>query len=109
MICLLQLFWHVTVQKLIAPAMNTKMWNNPITEDNIKKAREYGFEIIEPDSGRLACGTRGNGRLREPEEILEAITAFISAPKDMCQLHVLVKCRPYKRKNRSCKIYFQMS
>ena len=84
--------------KLIAPAMNTKMWNNPITEDNIKKAREYGFEIIEPDSGRLACGTRGNGRLREPEEILEAITAFISAPKDMCQLHVLVNAGPTREK-----------
>ena len=84
--------------KLIAPAMNTKMWNNPITEDNIKKAREYGFEIIEPDSWRLACGTRGNGRLREPEEILEAITAFISAPKDMCQLHVLVNAGPTREK-----------
>ena len=84
--------------KLIAPAMNTKMWNNPITEDNIKKAREYGFEIIEPDSGRLACGTHGNGRLREPEEILEAITAFISAPKDMCQLHVLVNAGPTREK-----------
>lgn len=84
--------------KLIAPAMNTKMWNNPITEDNIKKAREYGFEIIEPDSGRLVCGTRGNGRLREPEEILEAITAFISAPKDMCQLHVLVNAGPTREK-----------
>lgn len=84
--------------KLIAPAMNTKMWNNPITEDNIKKAREYGFEIIEPDSGRLACGTCGNGRLREPEEILEAITAFISAPKDMCQLHVLVNAGPTREK-----------
>ena len=73
------------------------MWNNPITEDNIKKAREYGFEIIEPDSGRLACGTRGNGRLREPEEILEAITAFISAPKDMCQPVSYTHLDVYKR------------
>lgn len=57
----------------LAPAMNTHMFDNPVTQDNLKKLREYGYHIIEPSSGYLACGDTGRGKLPEPEELLEYI------------------------------------
>ncbi|MHC4213292.1 MAG: flavoprotein [Planctomycetota bacterium] len=67
---------------LIAPAMNTKMWENPIVQANIDKLRKIGFEIVGPATGRLACGTEGIGRMAEPQDILEAIVSKIkSNPK----------------------------
>ena len=57
--------------KLIAPAMNTNMYENPVTQDNLALLRRYGWEVIEPASGRLACGAVGKGKLPEPEEILQ--------------------------------------
>ena len=59
--------------KLIAPAMNTNMYENPVTQDNLALLRRYGWEVIEPASGRLACGAVGKGKLPEPEEILQYI------------------------------------
>jgi len=58
---------------LIAPAMNTRMWNAPATQANVARLREWGFHFIGPSNGRLACGTTGEGRMCEPAEILEEI------------------------------------
>ena len=80
--------------KIAAPAMNTRMYDNQVTIDNISKLKEYGWEILEPDSGRLACGTSGKGRMPEPDRLLEAVIHAISAPKDMAGLKVLVSAGP---------------
>jgi phosphopantothenoylcysteine decarboxylase/phosphopantothenate--cysteine ligase len=58
---------------LIAPAMNTNMWNNPVTQKNVETIKSMGFKTIGPESGRLACGTEGLGRMAEPAQIIEAI------------------------------------
>ena len=60
-------------QILVAPAMNTRMWNKPVTQQNIQKIQELGMRVISPISGRLACGTVGTGKMAEPEQILEEI------------------------------------
>ncbi|SHE99379.1 phosphopantothenoylcysteine decarboxylase / phosphopantothenate--cysteine ligase [Alkalibacter saccharofermentans DSM 14828] len=58
---------------VIAPAMNTAMWENPILKDNLEKLKKFGVQVVEPDEGRLACGDLGKGKLAEVEEIVEAI------------------------------------
>lgn len=60
-------------KKLVAPAMNTAMLENPITQDNLKILEQYGFEIIEPDSGLLACGAVGAGKCPSPETLAERV------------------------------------
>jgi len=81
-------------QKIAAPAMNTRMYDNPVTADNIEKLKAYGWEVLEPGSGRLACGSTGRGRMPEPERLLEAVIHAVSAPKDMAGLKVLVSAGP---------------
>ena len=81
-------------QKIAAPAMNTRMYDNPVTADNIQKLKAYGWEVLEPGSGRLACGSTGRGRMPEPERLLEAVIHAVSAPKDMAGLKVLVSAGP---------------
>ncbi len=81
-------------QKIAAPAMNTRMYDNPVTADNIEKLKAYGWEVLEPGSGRLACGSTGRGRMPEPERLLEALIHAVSAPKDMAGLKVLVSAGP---------------
>ena len=66
---------------VLAPAMNTNMWNHPATQENLAKLRSRGHVIIEPDDGILACGMVGPGRLAEPERIAEAVTAVADARK----------------------------
>lgn len=80
--------------KAIAPAMNTGMFDNPVTQDNIAALRRYGWEIVEPASGRLACGTSGRGRLPEPEDLLEVCLHTLAHEKDMAGLSVLVTAGP---------------
>ena len=80
--------------KLVAPAMNTGMLENPITQDNIRTLEKYGFGIIQPDSGVLACKDVGSGRLPEPEEILNYISRAIAREKDMAGLRVTVTAGP---------------
>lgn len=80
--------------KAIAPAMNTAMYENPVTQDNISKLIHYGWEIIEPATGRLACGAVGKGKLADPARLLEAILHTISCPKDMEGINVLVTAGP---------------
>ena len=80
--------------KAIAPAMNTKMYENPVTQDNLSTLRRYGWEVAEPASGHLACGTEGKGRLPEPEELLELCLHDIAREKDLCGKRVLVTAGP---------------
>jgi len=80
--------------KLIAPAMNTNMYENPVTQDNLAALRHYGWEVIEPTSGRLACGTVGKGKLPEPEEILQHILRHLALPHDLAGKKVLVTAGP---------------
>jgi len=63
---------------LLAPAMNDKMWANPVVQNNVKTVRELGFELIGPVEGRLACGAEGPGRMSEPQDITEAIERIAS-------------------------------
>lgn len=74
----------------LAPAMNTHMFDNPVTQDNLKKLREYGYHIIEPSSGYLACGDTGRGKLPEPEELLEYILHEAACEKDLTGKKVLI-------------------
>ena len=76
--------------KLIAPAMNTNMYENPVTQDNLAILRRYGWQVIEPASGRLACGAVGAGKLPEPEELLQYVLREIGMPHDLQGKMVLV-------------------
>ena len=76
--------------KLIAPAMNTNMYENPVTQDNLQLLRKYGWEVISPASGRLACGAVGAGKLPEPEELVQYILRAIAMPHDLAGKTVLV-------------------
>ena len=80
--------------KIAAPAMNTKMYENPVTQDNLDILRKYGWEIVEPASGRLACGAVGRGKMPEPEDLLETVLHALSHEKDMSGLKVLVTAGP---------------
>ena len=80
--------------KLIAPAMNTNMYENPVTQDNLALLRRYGWEVIEPASGRLACGAVGKGKMPEPETLVQHILRHIAREQDMKGLRVLVTAGP---------------
>lgn len=80
--------------KLIAPAMNTNMYENPVTQDNLQLLRRYGWEVIDPASGRLACGAVGAGKLPEPEQLVQHILRQIALPKDLAGKKVLVTAGP---------------
>lgn len=80
--------------RLIAPAMNTRMYENPITQDNMDILRKYGFRIIEPAVGHLACGDTGAGKLPPETLLLECILDEIAMEKDMKGLHVLITAGP---------------
>lgn len=86
-----------TCPKLIAPAMNTQMLGNPITQDNIKTLGKYGFEIITPATGRLACGDTGSGKMPEPDVLLEHIRRALT-PKDLKGVKLLVTAGPTREK-----------
>lgn len=80
--------------KLIAPAMNTNMYENPVTQDNLEILRKYGWEVIAPASGRLACGAVGKGKMPEPEDLLQHILRHLAMPHDLCGKKVLVTAGP---------------
>ena len=80
--------------KLIAPAMNTNMYENPVTQDNLDTLRRYGWEVIEPASGRLACGAVGKGKMPEPEDLVQHILRHLALPHDMEGKKVLVTAGP---------------
>ncbi len=80
--------------KLIAPAMNTNMFENPVTQDNLDILRRYGWEVIQPATGRLACGDTGAGKLPEPEQLLQHILRRLAMPHDLEGRRVLVTAGP---------------
>lgn len=80
--------------KLIAPAMNTKMYENPITQDNLKKLKHYGIEIIEPAEGLLACKDVGKGKLADIDELIDAIEQVLVKEKPLKNKKVLVSAGP---------------
>lgn len=80
--------------KLIAPAMNTNMYDNPVTQDNLAALRRYGWEVIEPASGRLACGAVGKGKLPEPEALLQHILRHLALPHDLAGKKILITAGP---------------
>jgi len=79
---------------MISPAMNTNMYENPILQDNLDILRKYGYEIIEPASGYLACGDTGAGKMPEPEELLSYIHREIAMEKDLKGKKILVTAGP---------------
>ena len=81
-------------KKILAPAMNTNMYENPIVQDNIKKLKDYGMEIIEPATGYLACGTTGSGKLPDEKILLEYILREVAYKKDLSGKTVLVTAGP---------------
>lgn len=83
-----------TCPKIVAPAMNTAMYENPITQDNIEILRKYGMEVVEPACGHLACGDTGAGKMPEPEVLFEYLLKFCALPKDMKGMKVLVTAGP---------------
>ena len=84
--------------KLVSPAMNTNMFENPIVQDNLKKLESYGYEIISPASGYLACGDTGAGKMPEPETLLQYIIKTIAFEKDLLGKNVLVTAGPTQEK-----------
>ena len=84
--------------KLISPAMNTNMFENPILQDNLKILEKYGYEIINPASGYLACGDTGAGKMPEPETLLNYILRTIAREKDMAGKKVLITAGPTQEK-----------
>ncbi len=83
-------------KKLIAPAMNTGMYESEILQDNLEKLKKYGYEIIEPDEGRLACGVSGKGRLPSTDILLEYVLFSLEDKKDLAGKKVLVTAGPTK-------------
>ena len=79
---------------LFAPAMNTGMWENPILQDNLQKLKHYGYHIIEPVVGRLACGDTGSGKMPSEETLLEQILLHLAKEKDLKGKKILVSAGP---------------
>ncbi len=83
-----------TCKKIISPAMNTRMFENPITQDNLKLCEHYGMEVISPASGYLACGDTGAGKMPEPEVLLQYILKEVQYEKDLKGKKILVTAGP---------------
>ncbi len=87
-------FMACTCPKIISPAMNTRMYENPITQDNLKTLEHYGMEVIRPASGYLACGDTGAGKMPEPETLFEYILRTVGYPKDLAGKKILITSGP---------------
>lgn len=91
---LTSVFLAAKCPKIICPAMNTAMYENPVTQYNLEKCRKFGFKILEPATGILACGETGKGKMPEPQEIFEFIENEISFEKDFRGKKILVTAGP---------------
>ena len=80
--------------KFLSPAMNTAMYENPIVQDNLKILEKYGYEVITPASGYLACGDTGSGKMPEPETLYQYIEKELAGPKDLTGKKILVTAGP---------------
>ncbi|MDY2628940.1 MAG: bifunctional phosphopantothenoylcysteine decarboxylase/phosphopantothenate--cysteine ligase CoaBC [Lachnospiraceae bacterium] len=85
-------------KKIISPAMNVNMYENPIVQDNLERLRRFGYEVIEPATGYLACGDTGAGKMPEPELLYQYILREIAMKKDMKGKKVLVTAGPTQEK-----------
>ena len=83
-----------TCPKILVPAMNTHMFENPVTQDNLERLRRYGWHILEPAIGHLACGTSGKGKMPEPETILQHVLLQCACEKDLQGQRILVTAGP---------------
>ena len=83
-----------TCPKLLVPAMNTNMYENPATQENLSVLRQRGYLVMEPLSGRLACGAVGKGKMPEPDDIYDRIEAILACKKDLQGLRILVTAGP---------------
>ena len=83
-----------TCKKIVSPAMNTNMFRNAIVQDNLAKLERFGFEIVSPATGRLACGTVGEGKMPEPEVLLQYILKEAAFEKDLAGKKILVTAGP---------------
>lgn len=83
-----------TCKKLVSPAMNTRMYQNDLTQRNLGTLRDFGFEVINPAAGMLACGDVGDGKMPEPSELLQYILRELACEKDMAGMKVLVTAGP---------------
>ena len=83
-----------TCPVLVSPAMNTNMYNNPIFQDNMKRLEKYGYKIIEPATGRLACGDEGAGKLPSEEMLVQEIEKILMPVRDMEGKKILVTAGP---------------
>ena len=79
---------------LFSPAMNTGMWENPVLQDNLKKLQHYGYHVIEPVVGRLACGDTGSGKMPSEETLLEHILLHLAREKDLKGKRLLITAGP---------------
>ncbi|MDD4801605.1 MAG: bifunctional phosphopantothenoylcysteine decarboxylase/phosphopantothenate--cysteine ligase CoaBC [Syntrophomonas sp.] len=79
-----------TAPVLVVPSMNTNMYNNPIVQDNIKTLKSYGYHLMDPDSGLLACGVTGKGRLPESDDIYQQIITLLFPRKDLAGKKIMV-------------------
>ncbi len=87
-------FLACTCPKIISPAMNTQMFDNPITQDNLKICQKYGMKIVEPASGHLACGDTGRGKMPEPETLFAHIVQEVAFEKDLAGKKIIVTAGP---------------
>ena len=87
-----------TAPKMIAPAMNTRMYENPVTQDNFQLLRRYGWTVIEPASGLLACGDTGKGKFPDEDLIVQYVLREIAFPKDLAGKKILVTAGPTQEK-----------
>jgi len=83
-----------TCHKIVVPAMNTNMYQNPVTQKNMKCLRSYGIEVVDPASGVLACGDVGLGKMPEPEELMWYVLRELAYEKDMQGKKVLITAGP---------------
>lgn len=92
------LYLATTAPVVVAPAMNVNMWNHPATQTNIEVLRQRGVKVVEPDSGYLACGMTGTGRLAENEAIVAAVLESLGASQDLSGETVLITAGPTREK-----------
>ena len=82
--------------RILAPAMNVNMYENPILQNNLKICESFGMEIIKPAVGYLACGDTGAGKMPEPEELLDYIKKAVACDKDLAGKKILITARTHQ-------------
>src|ERR1700730_10515699 len=92
------LYLATTAPVVVAPAMNVNMWNHPATQGNLEILRQRGVKIVEPDSGYLACGMTGPGRLAENDSIVAAVLEALGASQDLAGERLLITAGPTREK-----------